>query len=114
MKFSLFVLLIPGLTVVAAPSRPAIADNLEAALIPTGAVYVCVAGGGKDRTTRPIELPENIGAAARNVAGSGRPPRARSTITTAHVSRVASASQTSSRRCAASIEGAMAHTAEKT
>ena len=45
-----------GLSVVTAVNRPAIADKLDAASIPTGAVYVCVAGSGKGRTIAAIEL----------------------------------------------------------
>ena len=59
------LLLVPALSVVTAISRPAAADKLEAALIPTGAVYVCVAGSGKDRTIRPIELQEKVAALCR-------------------------------------------------
>ena len=54
------LLLVPALSAVTATSRPAIADKLEAALIPTDAVYVCVAGSGTDRTIRPIELQEKV------------------------------------------------------
>ena len=59
------LLLVPVLSAVTAMSRPATADNLEAASIPTGAVYVCVAGSGKDRTIRPIELQEKVAALCR-------------------------------------------------
>jgi hypothetical protein len=59
------LLLVPALSAVTAISRPATADKLEAALIPTDAVYVCVAGSGKDRTIRPIELQEKVAALCR-------------------------------------------------
>lgn len=41
---------------------PAMADNLDVASIPTGAVYVCVVGSGQDRTVRTIELQEKVAA----------------------------------------------------
>jgi hypothetical protein len=47
-----------GLSAVTAVSRPALADKLDAASIPAGAVYVCVTGSGKDRTIAAIELAE--------------------------------------------------------
>lgn len=53
------------LSVVTAINSPAIADKLEGALIPTNAVYVCVAGSGKDRTIRPIDLQEKVAALCR-------------------------------------------------
>lgn len=59
------LLLVPALSAVTAISGPAKADKLEAALIPTDAVYVCVAGSGKDRTIKPIELQEKVAALCR-------------------------------------------------
>jgi hypothetical protein len=59
------LLLVLGLSAVTAVSRPAIADKLDAASIPTGAVYVCVAGSGKDRTIAAIELEEKVAALCR-------------------------------------------------
>ena len=49
----------------AAVSSPAIADKLDAASIPTGAVYVCVRGSGKDRTIAAIKLDEKVAALCR-------------------------------------------------
>jgi len=54
-----------GLTAVTAMNGPAIADKLDAASIPTGAVYVCAAGSGKDRTISAIELEEKVAALCR-------------------------------------------------
>jgi hypothetical protein len=52
-----------------APSRryngPAVADKLDAGSIPTGAVYVCAAGTGKDRTIATSRLNENVAALCR-------------------------------------------------
>ena len=57
------LLLVVGLSAVTAVNRPAIADKLDAASIPSGAVYVCAAGSGKDRTIAAIELGEKVVAA---------------------------------------------------
>ena len=46
-------------------NRPAVADKLDAASIPTGAVYVCAAGNGKDRTIAAIALEEKVAALCR-------------------------------------------------
>jgi len=46
-------------------NRPAVADKLDAASIPTGAVYVCAAGNGKDRTIAAIQLEEKVAAICR-------------------------------------------------
>jgi len=54
--------LVVGLSAVTAVNRPAIADALDAASIPAGAVYVCATGSGKDRTTAAIELEEKVAA----------------------------------------------------
>lgn len=59
------LLLVLGLSAVTAVSRAAIADKLDAASIPTAAVYVCVAGSGKDRTIAAIELEEKVAALCR-------------------------------------------------
>lgn len=65
MRFAFPALLLLGSSAVTALSRPAIADNLDVASIPTGAVYVCVAGSGQDRTIRTIELQEKVAALCR-------------------------------------------------
>ena len=46
-------------------NRPAIADKLDAASIPKGAVYVCAVGSGKDRTIRAIELEQKVASLCR-------------------------------------------------
>jgi len=58
----LFVL---SLSAVAMVNRPAIADKLDAASIPPGAVYVCAAGSGKDRKIAAIELDEKVASLCR-------------------------------------------------
>ena len=58
-------LLMVSLTAVAAVNRPAMADKLDAASIPTGAVFVCAVGSGKDRTIATIELEEKVAALCR-------------------------------------------------
>ena len=58
------LLLVVGLGVTAV-TRPAIADKLDAASIPAGAVYACAAGSGKDRTIAAIELEEKVAALCR-------------------------------------------------
>ena len=45
--------------------NPALADELGAASIPRGAVYVCAHGTGKDRTTAAIELDQKVAALCR-------------------------------------------------
>ena len=62
---SLPLLLVVGLSAVTAMSGPAVADKLDATSIPTGAVYVCAAGSGKDRTIAAIELEEKVAALCR-------------------------------------------------
>src|SRR4029453_13956326 len=59
------LLFLVGLSVVTVVNRPAIADKLDAASIPTGAVYVCAAGSGKDRAITAIKLEEKVGAIGR-------------------------------------------------
>jgi hypothetical protein len=59
------LLVVVGLSAVTAVNRPAIADKLDAASIPTGAVYVCATGSGKDRTIAAIELGEKVAALCR-------------------------------------------------
>jgi hypothetical protein len=59
------LLLVAGVSAATAVNRPAIADKLDAASIPRGAVYVCAAGSGKDRTIAPIELGEKVAALCR-------------------------------------------------
>ena len=59
------LLLVVGLSAVTAVNRPAIADKLDAASIPSGAVYVCAAGSGNDRTIAAIELGEKVAALCR-------------------------------------------------
>jgi hypothetical protein len=49
-----------GLIAVTAVSGPAIADKLDAASIPSGAVFVCASGSGKDRKIATIELDEKV------------------------------------------------------
>jgi hypothetical protein len=53
------------LTAIAAVSTPAIADNLEAASIPSGSVYVCVTGSGKARTIATIQLQDSVASLCR-------------------------------------------------
>ena len=59
------LLLVVGLSAVTALNRPAIADKLDAVSIPTGAVYVCAAGSGKNRTIAVIALEEKVAALCR-------------------------------------------------
>ena len=54
-----------GMSAVTAVSRPAIADKLDAASIPIGAVYVCASGSGKDRKIAEIKLDEKVAALCR-------------------------------------------------
>ena len=65
MRTALHLLLVVGLSAATAMSGPAIADKLNAASIPTGAVYVCATGNGKDRTIAAIELEEKVAAICR-------------------------------------------------
>ena len=57
--------LVVTLCAVSAVYSPAVADNLDAASIPTGAVYACVSGSGKDRTIAAIKLEEKVAALCR-------------------------------------------------
>ena len=59
------LLVVVGLSAVTAMNGPAIADKLDAASIPSGAVYVCAAGSGKDRTIAAIALEEKVAALCR-------------------------------------------------
>ena len=59
------LLVVMGLSAVTAVNGPAIADKLDAASIPTGAVFVCATGSGKDRTIATIELEEKVAALCR-------------------------------------------------
>jgi len=59
------LLLVFGLTALTAVNRAAIADKLDVASIPIGAVYVCVAGSEEDRTIAVIELEEKVAALCR-------------------------------------------------
>jgi len=59
------LLLVVGLGALTAVNRQAIADKLDAASIPMGAVYVCAAGSGKDRAIEKIELEEKVAALCR-------------------------------------------------
>ena len=65
MRLALHARLLLILSGVTALSSQAIADKLDVASIPTGAVYVCVAGSGKDRTIRTIELQDNVAGLCR-------------------------------------------------
>jgi hypothetical protein len=59
------LLLVVGFSALAAVTGPAMADKLDAASIPGGAVYVCATGSGKDRTIATIELDEKVAALCR-------------------------------------------------
>jgi hypothetical protein len=59
------LLLVLGLSAVAAVNGPALADKLDPASIPAGAVYVCATGSGKDRTIVPIALEEKAASLCR-------------------------------------------------
>jgi hypothetical protein len=59
------LLVLLALSGVTAVNGPAMADKIDAASIPTGAVYVCVRGSGKDRTIAAIELEEKVAALCR-------------------------------------------------
>ena len=65
MRSALHLLLVMGLSAATAVNKPAIADKLDVASIPTGAVYVCAAGSGKDRKIAAIELEEKVAALCR-------------------------------------------------
>ena len=58
-------LLVIVLSAVTAFTKPAFADKLDPASIPTGAVYVCASGSGKDRTIAAIPLEERVAALCR-------------------------------------------------
>jgi len=59
------VVVVVSLSAISAVNGAAIADKLDAASIPTGAVYVCAVGSGKDRTIATIELEEKVAALCR-------------------------------------------------
>ena len=65
MRSALQPSLLVGLIAMTAVNGPAVADKLDSASIPTGAVFVCVAGSGKDRTIATIELEEKVAALCR-------------------------------------------------
>ena len=65
MRSALQPLLLVGLSAITAVNGPAVADKLDAASIPAGAVFVCAAGSGKDRTIATIELEEKVAALCR-------------------------------------------------
>jgi hypothetical protein len=65
MRPALPVLLVVCLSAATATSGTAVADKLDAASIPTGAVYVCATGSGKDRMIAAIELQEKAAALCR-------------------------------------------------
>ncbi len=66
MRFALQPLMsVVILSAVMAVNGPAIADKLDTASIPAGAVYVCAAGSGKDRTIATIELEKKVAALCR-------------------------------------------------
>jgi hypothetical protein len=58
-------MLLVSLSAVTAVNGPAIADKLDVASIPKGAVYLCATGDGKDRTIATIELEEKVAALCR-------------------------------------------------
>ena len=62
--------------------NPAIADKLDAASIPAGAVYVCAAGSGNDRTIAAIKLEEKVAALCRRHPEMGPCQYARNTCRT--------------------------------
>ena len=59
------LLVVMGLSAVTSVNGAAIGDKLDAASIPTGAVFVCAIGSGKDRTIATIELEEKVAALCR-------------------------------------------------
>ena len=59
------LLVVVGLSAVTAVNGTAIADKLDAASIPAGAVFVCVVGSGTNRTIATIELDEKVAALCR-------------------------------------------------
>ena len=59
------LVVVVGLGAITVMNGPAIADKLDAASIPTGAVFVRAAGTGKDRTIAKIELEEKVAALCR-------------------------------------------------
>lgn len=59
------ILLVVGMSALSTVNGPAIADKLDAASIPNGAVFVCATGSGKDRTIATIELEDKVAALCR-------------------------------------------------
>ena len=59
------LVVVVGLSAVTAVNGLAIVDKLDVASIPTGAVFVCAVGSGKDRTIAKIELEEKVAALCR-------------------------------------------------
>ena len=59
------VVLVMSVSAVTAVNTTAIAEKLDAASIPTGAVYVCAAGSGKNRTITAVELEKKVAALCR-------------------------------------------------
>jgi hypothetical protein len=57
MRSALQPLFLVGLSAMTAVNGPVVADKLDAASIPAGAVLVCAAGSGKDRTIATICVP---------------------------------------------------------
>ena len=65
MRSALQPLLVVSLGAMTVVNGPALADKLDVASIPTGAVYVCAVGSGKDRTIATIELEERVASLCR-------------------------------------------------
>jgi len=59
------LLLVVGVSALNGVNTPAMADKLDAASIPAGAVYVCATGSGKNRTIAAIKLEERVAALCR-------------------------------------------------
>ena len=57
--------LVVALSAVIAVNSPAMAEKLDVASIPTGAVYVCATGNEKDRTIAAIQLEAKVAALCR-------------------------------------------------
>ena len=65
------------LSALVAVNGAAIADKLDAASVPAGAVYVCARGTGKDRAVAAIALEEKVAALCRRHTEMGRCQNAR-------------------------------------
>jgi hypothetical protein len=59
------LLAVLSLGAVIAVNGPAVADKLDTASIPAGAVYVCASGSGTDRKIAAIDLEEKVAALCR-------------------------------------------------